>query len=422
MRHPLFFHPSPFKAYDAPLSSRPRPRARGHRAARRTLRKCDGRPPLRLPRPAWPKPEPCSKAARFGEALAILRPLTTGRTVHADVLFLIGLAATGASQQPGGARGRTKGPAGRGHRRLPHPAHRIARSWCGCALELARAFFLRGRDFLARRHFEQVLAGNLPPPVVANVQRFLFQIRARKRWRVYFGAALAPDSNIGAASDERFIDIHIGGVPLPFRRNEEELTTSGVGLSLWTGGEYQRPLGERVRLRAGGDVSRREYPGGNFDQDQPWRASGSALARGAKDGPEPARERRVEASLRGTRRLRRPRGPSRRRTGVSPRGCRSPAGRRGTTAATGEDGHLDGPARDFSLSGSWVVAPTVRLDGGARGTAPCARSGSATGARAAGCGWGPRWPCRGGFAVGASAQVRWTDYEGEWAPPTPRRR
>ena len=38
---------------------------------------------------------------RFGEALAILRPLTTGRTVGAEVLFLIGLAAAGAAQQPG---------------------------------------------------------------------------------------------------------------------------------------------------------------------------------------------------------------------------------------------------------------------------------------------------------------------------------
>ena len=119
-------------------------------------------------------------------------------------------------------------------------------------LELARAFFIKGEDSLARRHFERVLAGDLPPPVVANVQRFLAEIRARKRWRVYFGAALAPDSNIGAASDERFIQIHIGGVPLSFRHDQEQLTTSGVGLSLWSGGEYQHPLAERVRLRAGG--------------------------------------------------------------------------------------------------------------------------------------------------------------------------
>ena len=40
-------------------------------------------------------------------------------------------------------------------------------------LELARTFFLRGRDGLARRHFELVLAGGVPPPVAINIYNFL---------------------------------------------------------------------------------------------------------------------------------------------------------------------------------------------------------------------------------------------------------
>ena len=197
--------------------------------------------------------------------------------------FLIGLAAAGASQQPGvpeDDREALLDEAIAAFRTMLIERPELVR----VRLELARVFFLRGRDSLARRHFEQVLAGDLPPAVVANVQRFLIRIRARKRWSVYFGAALAPDSNIGAASDERFIQIHVGGVPLPFRRNEEELTTSGVGLSLWTGGEYQHPLGDRVRLRAGGDLSRREYPGGNFDQTNLGVHLGPRWLAGAKDG------------------------------------------------------------------------------------------------------------------------------------------
>ena len=283
-------------------------------------------------------------------------------------------------------------------------------------LELARAFFLRGRDSLARRHFEQVLAGDLPPAVVANVQRFLIRIRARKRWSVYFGAALAPDSNIGAASDERFIDIHIGGVPLPFRRNEEELTTSGVGLSLWTGGEYQRPLGDRVRLRAGGDVSRREYPGGDFDQTN----------LGVHLGPRWLAGARTDVSVLGSARRSLVAGSA----DYDALGGRLEARRRLTprVSVTGraswhdrryrEDRHLDGPARDLSLSGSWVAAPTVRLDGALgygterpelvrnRNTSRWLRVGVQKAL--------PR-----GFAVGASAQLRWTDYEGEWPPHTP---
>ena len=108
-------------------------------------------------------------------------------------------------------------------------------------LELARAFYLKGEDRLARRHFEHVLAGNVPAPVAANVRRFLAEIRARRRWTARFGFSLAPDTNIGAGSDERIIYIDVGGVRLPFTRDAEELTTSGIGLSVWTGGEYQYP-------------------------------------------------------------------------------------------------------------------------------------------------------------------------------------
>ena len=127
-------------------------------------------------------------------------------------------------------------------------------------LELGRAFFLKGEDSLARRHFEQVLAGKPPAPVALNVSRFLSIMRARKRWSLRVGMALAPDSNIGAASDERTVYI----LGLPFRRDQEDLTSSGVGVSVWAGGEYQYPLDRQWRLRAGGDVSRREYRSREF--------------------------------------------------------------------------------------------------------------------------------------------------------------
>ena len=141
-------------------------------------------------------------------------------------------------------------------------------------LELARAFFLKEEDRLARRHFEQVLAGKPPAAVALNVNRFLGIMRARKRWSLRVGAALLPDSNIGAGSDERIIYIPFGGQLLPFRRDREELTTSGIGVSACVGGEYQYPLGDpgtgsgtgSWRLRAGGDFSRKEYRESWFDQ------------------------------------------------------------------------------------------------------------------------------------------------------------
>ena len=133
-------------------------------------------------------------------------------------------------------------------------------------LELARAFFLKGEDSLARRHFEAVLAGGVPEIVAANIHAFLAEIRARRRWSIHAGFAIAPDTNIGAGSEERTIYIPVFGQPLPFQRDEEELTSSGVGLVLWGGGEYQYPTGPRTRLRAGGNLFRREHSGSQFDE------------------------------------------------------------------------------------------------------------------------------------------------------------
>ena len=132
-------------------------------------------------------------------------------------------------------------------------------------LELARAFFLKGEDSLAKRHFENVLAGKPPAGVALNVNRFLAQIRARKRWSARVGMALAPDSNISASTDEKTILIDVFGQRLPFTYQGDE-RRSGIGLSLWAGGEYQYPVSDRARLRAGGDISRREYRSDEFDR------------------------------------------------------------------------------------------------------------------------------------------------------------
>ena len=282
-------------------------------------------------------------------------------------------------------------------------------------LELARAFYFKGEDRLAKRHFERVLAGKPPAPVVLNVNRFLAQIRARRRWDLHAGVALAPDTNIGASSDERIIYIDVGGARLPFTRDAEDLTTSGIGLSFWTGGEYQYPLGERLRLRAGANLSRREYEGRRFDQTH---LSGHA-------GPRRLLGRDTEASALAS--------VQRRWSGGVPDfealGVRLEAGHRFTRRVTGQAraswhersyrtrDHLDGPVVDVSLSGAWVITPTVRAD--------------------AGLGWGRqrtgterwrhdyRWIRTGvsvalpkGFTVGGNAELRRTDYEGNWFPRT----
>ena len=278
-------------------------------------------------------------------------------------------------------------------------------------LELARAFFLKGEDGLARQHFERVLAGNPPAGVALNVNRFLAQIRARKRWSVRVGFALAPDTNLGGGSDERIIYIY----GLPFRRDREELTRSGIGIAAWAGGEYQYPLSPRWRLRAGGDVHRKEYREREFDR----------MTVAGHVGPRWLIGRGTEASLLA----------SARQHWIADEadhrdiGARTELRHRLSRRTTGhvalsrherryeERDHLDGPVTDLSLGAGWVASPTIRID--------------------AAVGWGKdrpeteryrnerRWIRLGataalpwGFTVGASGTLRWTGYEGDWFPFT----
>ena len=347
---------------------------------------------------------------RFAEVLDLLRPLAQGQEVDAGVVFLIGLAATELSQHPG------VGDAGR--EALLDEAIAAFRfmlvnrpELVRVRLELARAFFLKGEDSLSREQFERVLAGNPPDPVVTNVRSFLAQIRARRRWSLQGGFALAPDTNIGATSEERII--YIAG--LPFERDAEELSTSGVGLSAWLSGEYQYPWGDRRRLRAGADVSRREYAGSRFDQTfvsmhggPRWlvgaNAEASVLASverlwTAGDQLFDALGARVEAGRRVSRRV-----TTNVRASYRERSYRTQT-------------HLDGPVADVMLGGAWIVSATVRADGA--------------------LGWGQertdsvrwrhqrKWLRLGlsvalprGFTVGGSGEMRWTDYEGNWFPHT----
>ena len=242
-----------------------------------------------------------------------------------------------------------------------------------------------------------------------NVNRFLAEIRARRRWSAHFGFALAPDSNIGAGSDERFINIY----GLPFRRDREELVSSGVGVRVWAGGEYQHPLGEKWRLRLGGNVSRTEYKESRFDR----------MAVSAHAGPRWLISQRTELSLLAT--------ASRLWKADDPEhldlGLRVEAGHRLTERATvhlrasllerrhDSDAMLDGPVMDLSLGASHVLTPTLRANatiGWSQERPESARNRN-TGRRV---NMGLTALLPRGFTVGGSAGLSWTDWEGNWFP------
>ena len=128
-------------------------------------------------------------------------------------------------------------------------------------LELARAFYLKGDHANAYRQFQFARAGNPPPGVVANIDRFLGQIRQQKDWSYSLSLAIAPDSNINNGTTAR--DVELFG--LPFELSDDTRSQSGIGLAIQGALEFAPRLSERVRMRAGAAVQRRDYAGGDFD-------------------------------------------------------------------------------------------------------------------------------------------------------------
>ena len=299
-------------------------------------------------------------AGRFEEAIIALRPLLGQEPVDANVLFLYGLASLEAAQMPGRADGDRDillNEAIAAFRAMLVNAPQLVR----VRLELARAFFLRGHDGLARRHFELVLAGGVPQEVAANVQQFLNLMRARKRWSGYFGTAIAPDSNLNAASESEIIYIDTAFGRLPFTRQGDFGAESGFGVSVWGGGEYQRRQAghEHLTLRLGADTVLREYPGGDFDQ----------FFLASHVGPLWRLGSRTELSLLGT--------AQRQWLGSLPYADEF-GGRleldhqltpgiwaRGTAAYRQRDhlarDFLDGPVADFNVAFAWTPAPVLRV-------------------------------------------------------------
>lgn len=346
---------------------------------------------------------------RFTEALSILRPLASSdHPDQVDVLFLVGLAALGAAQSPETPESQRKGyldAAIAAFHKILVDRPELVR----VRLELARAFYVKGDDGLSRKHFERVLAGNPHPVVAGKIRRFLAVIRERRRWNGYFGAAMAPDSNINASSDAK--TINIWGLPFEVDAGSH----SGWGVALWGGGEYEHPLSGNVRLRAGGQLSRREYEGQDFDQtflaahaglrwllgnetevsllssarrqwvggDMQWRAVGS----------------RLESSHRLSRRFL----------------VRTQASYH--QRSYDEDIHLDGPRGNLSLSALWQATPTVRLEASVGATQEQTEQERHRNAGQS-VGLGASVDLPRGLTMGVHGDSLWTAYGGNWYPYT----
>ena len=348
------------------------------------------------------------------DAIDVVRPHLPGDVRAVDLLFEIGMIMIASAQTiPSSEAGRREvllDASITAFRTIlaEHPGLVRVR------LELARAFFLRGRDGLAKLHFELTLAGNPPAPVVANINRHLAEIRARKRWSAHFGIALAPDTNIGANSANETVMIDFSGQRLPFTLDDGG-EKSGIGVSIWTGGEYQLPLAPSLRLRMGGDIFRSDYATSQFDR----------MTLRGHVGPRWLIDQRTEASLLLTARQEwRSDEPSSRSLGL-----RLEASRRLSPRLTGQLGvswskkrhdestHLDGPVKDLSAGLSWAMTPTLQTDFRAGWSSEEPETETLR-SQTRWASLGARTALPRGFNASGALTSRWTDYEGPGLPPT----
>jgi tetratricopeptide (TPR) repeat protein len=128
-------------------------------------------------------------------------------------------------------------------------------------LELARAFYLKGDYDNADRQFRFARAGDIDDAVKTNIDHFLSAINRLREWTVNFSLALAPDTNQNAATAASQINIY----GLPFALDPAARRQSGIGMAGDIGGEWSPLLNDNLKARIGGDLSRVEYSGGNFD-------------------------------------------------------------------------------------------------------------------------------------------------------------
>ncbi len=185
---------------------------------------------------------------------------------------------------------------------------------------------------------------------------------------------------------------------------------SGLGVSLWGGGEYQYPLGPRWRLRSGANASAREYKGRDFDRH----------FLSAHLGPRRRIDARTEASLLATVGRQWTAGmPETDRFGLRLEGDRRLTPRFALFARASavrrncrDCNYLDGPEGTVSLEASWAALPILRLGGNAgwnrvRANAEHWRN---DGPR---LGIGATLALPAGFTLGARASLQRTEYRGQ---------
>lgn len=130
-------------------------------------------------------------------------------------------------------------------------------------LDLARVFFLDGDYAVAEYHFRLAEAAGLPPAVQANVDKFLDEIKRRKKWTADVSFGLEPSTNINSATSAQTVDLY----GTPYQLSQSAQKTSGVGVVGSLSGSYQFDVTPNSRLIVGSSASGTDFIQKDFDDN-----------------------------------------------------------------------------------------------------------------------------------------------------------
>lgn len=189
------------------------------------------------------------QTGRSVEARSLLQELAADHPRSNDVAFLLGLLALQSREYDAA---------------VDHFRSILVRNpdAVRVRLELGRAFFLKHDYENAYRQFQFARAGRLPRGVEGSIDRFVAAIRRDKEWSYNLSFAVAPDSNVNNGTSARATELF----GLPFELSDDTRRKSGVGVAIDAGAEFAPQIGERVRLRLGAGIQRREYGHDDFDE------------------------------------------------------------------------------------------------------------------------------------------------------------
>jgi tetratricopeptide (TPR) repeat protein len=129
-------------------------------------------------------------------------------------------------------------------------------------LELAQTYFEVRDDRSSEQYFRLALSGELSAADATLVHQYLAAIRQRGSWKFTLSAAIAPDSDLNAASSIRSVELF----GLPFDVNANARAKSGVSSSVEASADRSIPVMGPYRLEVGGYGRYLYNSGGLFNQ------------------------------------------------------------------------------------------------------------------------------------------------------------